>query len=66
MKFNVPNMSCGHCTAAIENAVKTADPQAAVECDLSTRHVRVDSALTADEVRAIIRDAGYDAGSAVA
>ena len=61
MKFSVPNMSCGHCTAAIESAVKTADPQAAVVCDLSKRQVRVDSALTADQLKAAIKDAGYDA-----
>lgn len=66
MKFSVPNMSCGHCTAAIESAVKTADPQAAVECDVSTRQVRVDSALTADQLKAAIKDAGYDADPVIA
>lgn len=66
MKFSVPNMSCGHCTAAIESAVKTADPQAAVECDLSERQVRVDSALTADQLKAAIKGAGYDADPVIA
>ena len=61
MKFSVPNMSCGHCTAAIESAVKTADPHAAVECDLTTRQVRINSALPGDQLEAAIKDAGYDA-----
>ena len=66
MKFSVPDMSCGHCTAAIESAVKSADPTAGVECDLSARHVRVASVLPADQVLAIIRDAGYNVEPAAA
>jgi copper chaperone len=34
MEFKVPDMSCGHCTAAIAKSVKSADPAAAVDCDL--------------------------------
>lgn len=60
MKFTVPDMSCGHCTAAIEKAVKTADPAAAIECDLPSRKVRVETKLSAEQVAAVIREAGYD------
>ena len=66
MKFSVPDMSCGHCTAAIESAVKSADPNAGVECDLSARQVHVDSVLPAAQVQAIIRDAGYNVEPAAA
>lgn len=66
MKFSVPDMSCGHCTAAIESAVKSADSSAGIECDLSARQVRVDSVLSADQVLAIIRDAGYNVEPAAA
>jgi copper chaperone len=61
MNFSVPDMSCGHCTAAIEKAVKTADPAAAIQCDLANRKVRIDSSLSSDQVAAVIRAAGYDA-----
>lgn len=64
MKFSVPEMSCGHCTAAIEKAVKAADPGAAVACDLSDRTVTVDSALEAGAVQAAMKDAGYESRAA--
>lgn len=60
MQFNVPDMSCGHCTAAIEKSVRAADPTARVDCDLGERRVHIDSALSAEQVGAAIRDAGYD------
>ncbi|MGC9369249.1 MAG: heavy-metal-associated domain-containing protein [Paracoccaceae bacterium] len=60
MKFNVPDMSCGHCTAAIEKAIKAADANAKVECDLAARSVAVQSALDEIAVSAAIRGAGYD------
>lgn len=61
MDFSVPDMSCGHCTAAIEKAVKTADPAAAVQCDLANRKVRIDSGSAPDQIAATIKAAGYDA-----
>ncbi|MDF0603451.1 heavy-metal-associated domain-containing protein [Psychromarinibacter sp. C21-152] len=61
MDFKVPEMSCGHCTAAIETSVKAADPAASVACDLGARRVRIDSALTPEELAAAIKAAGYDA-----
>lgn len=66
MDFDVPEMSCGHCTAAIEKSVKSADPAAAVTCDLGARRVRIDSTLSADQLRAAIGQAGYDARPAAA
>jgi len=61
MKFNVPDMSCGHCTAAIEKAITAADANAKVECDLPSRSVAVQSGLDASAVSAAISNAGYEA-----
>lgn len=61
MKFNVPDMSCGHCTAAIDKAVKAIDPAADVSSDLPSRTVTVISAQDAATVQAALRDAGYPA-----
>jgi copper chaperone len=61
MNFNVPKMSCGHCTAAIEKAITAADPNATVACDLETHRVSVASILSATDLGAAIKDAGYDA-----
>ena len=43
MKFHVPDMSCGHCTAAIEKALKTIDPDARVDTDLTSKTVTIAS-----------------------
>jgi copper chaperone len=61
MEFKVPDMSCGHCTAAIAKSVKSADPAAAVDCDLGQRLVTIDSGLPTEAIGAAIRDAGYNA-----
>lgn len=60
MEFSVPEMSCGHCTAAIEKAVKQADPAATINCDLSTRHVVISTSLPEAEMSAAIKQAGYE------
>ncbi|HCI07202.1 MAG: heavy metal-associated domain-containing protein [Pacificibacter sp.] len=61
MKFSVPEISCGHCTASIEKSIKAKDSAAAVSTDLETRTVSVDSKLPAVDVLQAISDAGYDA-----
>ena len=61
MEFSVPDMSCGHCTAAIEKAVKAADPAATINCDLTTHSVTVDTSLPSVAVSAAIKEAGYQA-----
>lgn len=63
-RFNVPEMSCGHCTAAIEKAVKAVDASAEIDCDLSDRTVTITSALAAEALQAAILDAGYESRSA--
>ncbi|MDR9484851.1 MAG: cation transporter [Sediminimonas sp.] len=60
-RFAVPDMSCGHCTAAIEKSIKSIDATAEVTCDLDTRQVQVDSVLDTDALSEAIRQAGYDA-----
>lgn len=61
MEFEVPGMTCGHCTAAIKRSVQAVDPVATVDCDLGKRRVKIDSALTPVELGAAIEDAGYEA-----
>ncbi len=59
--FKVPEMSCGHCTAAIEKEIKSADQSAEINCDLSERSVAVQSGLGNDAILAAIEKAGYEA-----
>ena len=59
--FEVNDMSCGHCTAAIEKSIRAADPNAVVKTDLTTHRVAVDSKLAEAALVAAIGAAGYQA-----
>jgi Copper chaperone len=59
--FNVQGMSCGHCVKAITQALQAKDPAASVRVDLAAKEVGVESALSADQVIAVITEEGYEA-----
>lgn len=61
MKFHVPDMSCGHCVAAIRSSLAAADGTAVVATDLAAREVSVTTMLDAAAVAAILQTAGYPA-----
>ena len=61
MKFSVPDMSCGHCKAAVERAITAQDAQARVVVDLSTRTVAVDTAAPAETLLKALAQEGYPA-----
>ena len=60
MKFSVPEMSCGHCVATIEKAVKSVDPDAEIACDLASKTVEINSGSSASDINVAIKEAGYD------
>ena len=60
--YVVEGMSCGHCKAAVTEAVEAVAGVASVEVDLDTKRVDVrGSALSDDAIRAAVDDAGYEA-----
>ncbi|MBC9000063.1 heavy-metal-associated domain-containing protein [Pseudomonas sp. N40(2020)] len=59
--FNVQGMSCGHCVKAVTQALQSKDPAASVRVDLVAKEVGVESALSAEQVIAIISEEGYPA-----
>ena len=59
VEFEVNDMTCGHCMAAITEAVKEAAPGAALAVDLPQRIVRVEGTMNAGVVEQAIRVAGY-------
>ncbi|APF36216.1 heavy-metal-associated domain-containing protein [Chelatococcus daeguensis] len=61
LTFQVPEMSCGHCVAAIERAVKALDAHAEVAVDLSARKVTVKTTRDEAAIRRAIDAAGYPA-----
>ena len=60
LKLKVPQMTCGHCAATIEKAVKSLDPAAKVQVDLGTKIVTVETASDETSVKDAIEAAGYD------
>lgn len=58
--FKVPEMTCGHCVATIEKAIKGVDAAAVVQADLKARTVAVTTALPAAGIAAALQEAGYD------
>lgn len=64
--LNVPDMSCGHCTSAIEKAIMAIDPTAKVSFDLGKRTVAADSFLSERALSEAIRSAGYEVKASVA
>jgi len=61
MKFHVPDMSCGHCKASVEQAMRALDAGAGVQVDLSSRTVEVTTARAAAEVLAALDEIGFPA-----
>ena len=60
LKLKIPQMSCGHCAATIEKAVKTVDPAAKVQVDLGSKTVTIETASDETSVKNVIGAAGYD------
>lgn len=58
-ELKVENMSCGHCTARVTQAVKSVDPEARVEVDLPGKQVRIESACELNEIASALAEAGY-------
>lgn len=60
-RINVPDMSCGHCKAAVEKAVASVAPAASVSVNLTSRSIDVsDGAPIASVLNALAAE-GYPA-----
>jgi len=59
--FDVPDMSCGHCKAHIENALRTWGKASSWDVDLVKKLVRVESEESAHAIAQVIKDEGYTA-----
>ncbi len=60
-KLNVPEMSCGHCKAAIEKAVAGVDTDARVSVDLENRTVSIESSIADAALIDALKAGGYEA-----
>ena len=61
MEFIVPDMSCGHCTGAITQALHQLDADAMIRIDLPAKKVVVETAHDRQTVAAALAEAGYPA-----
>ncbi len=57
--FHIPKMSCGGCVNSIKNAIKKVDDEANVEADLTTRTVKIETAISEIVIAKALTDAGY-------
>lgn len=62
IEFQVDDMTCGHCSRAIEQTIRDLDPGASVTVDLGTRRVSVsDASVSASALVAAMAGQGYRA-----
>lgn len=60
--FTVPDMTCGHCEAAVKGEVGKVSGVAGVSVDLATKVVVVEGAsLDRDAIFAAVDEAGFEA-----
>jgi copper chaperone len=59
VKLKVEQMSCGHCAATVQKAVKSVDPGADVQVDLAGGTVVVSTNVEESRISEAIREAGY-------
>ena len=61
MKFNVPDMSCGHCTASIKTAITALDKDAMMDIDIDAKTVGIESQKSAAEIMDALDRIGFPA-----
>jgi copper chaperone len=57
--FVVTGMTCSHCERAVDQALKSVDPQAHIKIDLPTGKVDVQSVQSREALAKAIVDEGY-------
>lgn len=58
-EFHIQNMTCGHCKATVEKAIRSADPSATATIDLTSKKALVQTALDPSVIGRAIEQAGY-------
>jgi copper chaperone len=61
LTLHLPDMSCGHCAAAVTQALKALDAASLVEVDLAQRRVTLTTAAPEAEVIACLDGIGFEA-----
>lgn len=59
IELDVQAMSCGHCVAAVTQAVRSVDAAARVDVDLAAHRVSVETTQPREKIVAALVEAGY-------
>jgi copper chaperone len=59
--LSIPEMTCGHCKAAVEAAITRIDAQAVTRVDLAARRAEVDTSAPEEAVIEALSAAGFAA-----
>ena len=61
--FNIPNISCGHCTSAIESELKELEGIVGVQSDIAQKTVTVEwqAPITRDKIIDTLKEINYPA-----
>lgn len=60
-RFQVPDMTCGHCAEMVTRAIHSVDSVATVDIDLEAHEVRIHSDVGAAVLAALLEEVGYPA-----
>jgi len=60
-QFQVPDLSCGHCVAAVTRVLQAVHPLVQVQADPASKAVQVQApaAVSGEQLAAALREAGY-------
>jgi len=57
--FHIPDMTCGHCVAAITESVRQADSAATLQFEREAQRVQIASVLSRQALSDVLTEAGY-------
>lgn len=63
IELTLPTMTCGHCVQTVTRTVQHLDAAAAIDIDLPTRRVRIQSSQPTEAIRAALAEEGYPAAT---
>ena len=61
--FNIPNISCAHCTKAVENELSEMDGISSIESDVTAKSVTIqwDAPASLENILEVLKEINYPA-----